>query len=223
MLGVLCSWVLRTAIVLPGVLLAGAAFARLISGLALEAAFPVPFFINANAPLPSPAYEGAREALAHASHSDGQAKITEAEAASLAGAPPPDVLPILISALEDAPSSARGWTLLAELDAPQDPKTAAAALGMALQLAPFDYWLGSRRANVGARLWDALGSDARDSLLFQTRLLWSEEQLRDSVVGLFATQQGAALVGRAFVEDPDTLRELNRRAIRDSLRNLSAP
>lgn len=216
-------WVFRIAIVAPGCILAAAAAPRLISGLAVEHAFPVPFFMNANDPLPALAYQQAREALARANSSDGQAKIAEAEAAYLGGSPARDVLPILKSALDHAPSSARGWTLLAELEVSQEPKNGAAAVGLALQLAPYDYWLAARRANVGAGLWNALDIDQRDLVLRQTRLLWSEEQLRGSLGTLFASQDGAALVGRAFAEDPDILRELNRRAMRDSLRNLITP
>jgi hypothetical protein len=137
MLARLCIWVLRVAIFAPGLVLAGAALPRLASGFALAAASPVPLFIHANAQLPTTAYKEARDALAHASNSDGQAKIWEAEAAHLAGSPAQDVQSILISALERAPASARGWTLLAEIEAARDPKGAASAIGFALQLAPF--------------------------------------------------------------------------------------
>src|SRR5580693_1600107 len=106
-------WTLRIAILAPAIVLAGVALPRLVSGFALAAAFPVPFFINANDPLPRTAYEQARGALAHASRSDGQTKITQAEAAYLAGSPVEDVQSLLIPALDHAPSSARGWALLA--------------------------------------------------------------------------------------------------------------
>jgi hypothetical protein len=223
MLARLCIWVLHVAIFAPAIVLAGAALPRLVSGFALAPALPVPYLIGAKEELPTTAYKAARDALAHASNADGQAKIWQAEAAYLAGSQVQDVQSTLSSALDRAPSSAQGWTLLAEIQATRDPKGAASALGLALQLAPFDYWLASRRANVGARLWNGLNVEERDLLLRQTRLLWSEEQLRDKIGPLFATQEGAALAGHAFADDPDILRELNRRATRDDLRNFVAP
>jgi hypothetical protein len=219
----LCIWVLRTVIFAPAVVLASLALPRLVSGLALLLVLPVPYLIDANGQLPARAYKAAQDVLAHASNSDGQAKIWQAEAAYLAGSPVKDVQSILIPALDRMPSSPQGWTLLAEIEAAGNPKRAASALGLALQLAPFDYWLASRRANVGARLWGTLSMEESDELLRQTRLLWSEEKLRDRIVSLFATQEGAVLAGRAFANDPDVLRELNRGALGANTRHLVTP
>jgi hypothetical protein len=218
-----CIWVLRTVIFAPAVVLASLALPRLMSGLALLLVLPVPYVIDANGQLPARAYKAAQNVLAHVSTFDGQAKIWQAGAAYLAASPVEDVRSILVPALERTPSSPEGWTLLAEIEAPGNPKRAASALGLALQLAPFDYWLASRRANAGARLWDALSMEERDSLLRQTRLLWSEKQLRDKIVSLFAAPEGAALAGRAFANDPDILRELNRRASSANTHHLVTP
>ena len=214
---------IRTLIFVPGFLLAGAAVPRLISGLALEAAFPAPIYMDANVQLPRAAYEQARKALSQADPRDGQAKIAEAEAAHLAGYPAQEILPKLIVALNHAPGSAKGWALLAELQASQKPQSGAAALGLALEFAPFDYWLAGRRVNMGAQIWDALNTDDRASLLRQTRLLWTDEQLRNNLPPLLATEPGLRLINRAFADDPDTLRALNRWSLRDSLHNLTAP
>ena len=216
-------WVLRLAMLFPAIILAGTAMPRLVSGFALAMALPVPYLIDANEHLPTTAYKAARDALAYGSTFDGQMKIWEAQAAYLAGSRSEDVQPILASALDRAPSSAQGWTLLAEIEASRDPERAASALGLALQLAPFDYWLGPRRVSVGSGLWNVLNVEQRDSLLRQVRLLWSEPQLRAALEAAFATQQGGALAARAFADEPDVLRELNRRVTRDKLRNFVAP
>ena len=206
---------LRILFAVPGIALIGAAVPRLMSGLAVEAAFPVPSYIEGNIQLPKTAYAQAQDVLARANIADGQTKILQAEAAYLAGSPIEKVESILKPALGYAPSSARGWTLLAELEVAKQPQIGASALALGLQFAPFDYWLAGRRANVGAQLWNEMDADGKNSLLRQTRLLWSEEQFRGKIAALYMTESGRALVARAFADEPDTLRELNRRTMRD--------
>ncbi len=207
----------RLLLSLPGGLLAATAIVCLISGIAIDRTFPVPVYIRTNIELPRISYEEARDVLSSASRWDGEAKVEQSEAAFFAGDPPMRILPTLESALALAPSSAKGWTLLAELRAPSDSRAAALALALALQLAPLDYWLGTRRALVGAMLWDDLDPDGRNTLLRQTRLLWEEQPLREGVNLLADTDKGAALLGRAFASQPDTLRLINRITIRASL------
>lgn len=210
---------LRLLLILPAVVLFLSAVPRLLSGRAIDAAFPVPVYIAADVPLPRAAYMAAEAALAHASPGDGEAWVSRAEAAALAGEPANRVLPIVQAGLAKTPASASGWTLLAELQAAGDPWQSASALQLAFDFGPNDFWLGGRRAALGAALWPSLSDPMRERVLRQVRLLWTEPQLRPELRRVLATPAGAVLLKRAFESAPETLREINRWITREKLRD----
>ena len=204
------TWLLRIGLLLPVLLVTAAAIPRIVSGLALEAAFPVPSYIVKNVVLPRKSYAAAAIVLSHADSRDGETQILRAEAAHLGGMPDAQVIPIVENGLGHDPAYARGWTLLSELLRQTDRARASKALTIALELAPYDYFLAGRRARDGAMLWDAMSDDGRGLLLRQAGLLWSEPQLRDQVMPLLDTPGGAALMTRALKDNPDQIRALNR-------------
>jgi hypothetical protein len=211
------DWLLRIALLMPAVFLTLAAVPRFVSGLAWEAAFPVPVAMSINAPQTPHAYTAAASILAHADPADGEAQIARAQAAIYAGEPSANVVPILEDGLAHAPASALGWTLLSELLSRTDRGRAAVALGLALELAPYDYFLAGRRARAGAGLWEALPDDARRDLLRQTQLLWGDKSLHKELRPLLRAPGGAMLITRAFADQPDDLRAINRMVLRERL------
>jgi hypothetical protein len=204
------TWMLRALFLLPAVLLTIAAIPRLVSGLAQEAAFPVPAYIEKNFPLPRKSYDVAATALSHAPPADGATQIARAEAAHLAGNDDALVIPILENGLSHDPASARGWTLLSEVLRKTDRARSAKALAISLEIAPYDFFLAGRRARDGALVWDVLAADARPALLRVAAQLWNEASLHGEIVPLLNTPGGAALMTRALADDPNQIRELNR-------------
>ena len=203
-------WALRIGLLLPAVLVSVLAIPRFVSGLALEAAYPVPPYIAKNVVLPRKSYATAAAILSHADPSDGETQIARAEAAHLAGEPDAQVIPIVENGLSHDPASARGWTLLCEVLQRTDRARSAKALTIALELARYDYFLAGRRARDGAVLWDAIAADDRPLLLRQAQLLWTEPQLHSEIPPLLNTPGGAALMTRALSDDPQQIRSLNR-------------
>ena len=203
-------WALRIGLLLPAVLVSALAIPRFISGLALEAAYPVPPYIAKNVILPRKTYAAAAEVLSHADPRDGETQIVRAEAAHLAGEPDATVLPIIENGLSHDPASARGWTLLCEVLQRTDRARSAKALIIALELARYDYFLAGRRARDGAVLWDAIAPDDRSLVLRQAQLLWTEPQLHSEILPLLSAPSGAALMTRALSDDPQQIRKLNR-------------
>jgi hypothetical protein len=204
------TWTLRIGFLLPVVLVTAAAIPRIVSGLALETAFPVPSYIVKNVVLPRKSYAAAAVVLSHADPRDGETQILRAEAAHLGGTPDAQVIPIIENGLSHDPAYARGWTLLSELLQQTDRVRASKALTTALELAPYDYFLAGRRARDGAMLWDVVSEDGRALLVRQAGLLWTEKQLRDQIIPLLDTPGGAALMTRALGDNPDQIRALNR-------------
>jgi hypothetical protein len=211
-------WTLRIGLLLPAVLVVAAAVPRLVSGLALESAFPVPAYIVKNVTLPRKSYAAAAAVLAHADSRDGETQILRAEAAHMGGVPDGQVIPIVENGLRHDPASARGWTLLSELLLPTDRARAGKMLTTALELGPYDFFLAGRRARDGARLWDAMPQDGQSLVLRQARLLWTETQLRDQLIPLLDTPGGAVLMTRALDNDPSQIRDLNRWVARHRFR-----
>lgn len=203
-------WALRFALLLPAVFVTALAVPRMISGLALEAAFPVPAYIAKNVILPRKTYAAAANALSHASLADGETQIFRAEAAHFAGEPDARVAAIVENGLSHDPASARGWTLLCEVLRKTDRKRSAKALAIALELAPYDYFLAGRRARDGALVWDVLAQDDRAFLLRQAKLLWTEQQLHGEIIPLLDAPGGAVLMTTALKDDPDQIRKLNQ-------------
>src|SRR5476649_1952984 len=129
------TWMLRIGLLLPVVLVTAAAIPRIVSGLALETAFPVPSYIVKNVVLPRKSYAAAAIVLSHADPRDGETQILRAEAAHSGGAPDSQVIPIVENGLGYNPTSARGWTLLSELLMSSDRQRAGKVLITALEMA----------------------------------------------------------------------------------------
>ena len=205
----------NAALLAPAVLILSIAVPRLQPALAVERAYPVPAYVSDNVQVPHEAYHEAAQSLALASDSDGEAQIARAEMLLLSGEPVHGLIGLTKRALGRDPSSARGWALLAALEELSNPSAAADALGLSLELAPYDYWLAGQRAARGARLWPHLTGATRQSVVRQVQLLWSEPSLRASVPALLGQAHGAELVHLALAGEPDQVRALNREILRE--------
>lgn len=203
-------WCCRLGLLLPAALLVAIAIPRYQSGRAVDSAYPVPAYTIMNFALPANSYRAAADALAEADPRDGRTLIERAEIASLAGLSRNEVVSLLEDGLARAPASARGWTILAEQTAGGNKTRAANALAHSLLLGPDEYYLAAKRARVAATVWDALPSDAADAALGQARNLWKEGGLNREIPDLLALKGGPELMTRAFRDDPEDLRALNR-------------
>jgi len=192
------------------VLLVAAAVPRFQSGRAIDAVYPVPNYVVLNLALPENAYRAAADVLANANGNDGRTLIERAEIASLGGAPSLQVVSLLEDGLARAPASVRGWTLLAEQTETRDPTRAGKALAHSLLLGPYEYFLLAKRAREAASLWKLLPPDSENAALAQARHLWTESLLNGEIPPLLRINGGPELVARAFHDDPDDLRALNR-------------
>jgi len=197
-------------VLLPSLILAAGGAVHLQNGLAVNAAFPIPLDISTNTPVPIAAYADAADVLRHANIHDGDTQLSLAEARFHAGEKPRRILNQVEDGLVGAPASAEGWTFYAEVLAPSDPEKAAQALDQAFTLAPYDYFWAGRRAQLAAKIWNYLDNDTRDQALRQTRMLWYEPTLRNEVFLLLSTLDGDKLLTRAYSDDPNTLRAINR-------------
>jgi len=203
-------WCCRLGLLLPPLLLVAAAIPRFQSGLAIDAAYPVPAYAVLNLALPANSYRAAADVLAGANRNDGRTAIERAEIASLAGAPSQEVVKLLEDGLARTPASVRGWTLLAEQVAAQDRSRAGKALAHSLLLGPYEYYVTAKRAQAAAQLWDVLPPDADEVALGQARRLWTESPLNREIPFLLTLKGGPELMTRAFRDDPEDLRALNR-------------
>jgi len=203
-------WAFRAIILVVPILLFLAAFPRFLSGRVLDTAYPVPVYLEMDAILPLRAYEGTARVLSQTAKSDGRTQIARAQAMMLAKAPTAEIIPVLEVGVMQSPASSRGWMLLADLRAADDPVGAGKALALSLDTAPRDVFLAGRRASQAAILWNALDEDARESVRRQVRMLWTESKMRIELLLLLETPEGANLVTQSFVEEPDELRSLNR-------------
>ena len=199
---------LLLALLLPGLLLVGAAACEFRSAIAVERAFPVPDYLAIDVALPTDAYRAAYAALGDADPRDGVLAVWRAEAAARGGMANAEIVRQTQAALRLAPASARGWTLLAESLAGSDPKGTERALGVALDLSPADFWLTPRQLVVAARLWPTLSADTRAAAVRRARLLWIEPSLRPAIPGLLAETKGPDLMMTAL--GTEELRALNR-------------
>ncbi len=204
------GWIVRVVILLPAILVIVAAVPRLISGIALERAFPASAYIATNLPLSQADYAATEAALAQAPAADGETHIIQAEAAAGAGQPDAAVISVLETALARSPGDARGWTLLASLLSDRSPKIAAGALSFAFALAPRDYYMVLPRTLVGAGLWDNLPADDRKMLLHDALGMATDTNRREDLRALLMRRGGPALVTRSLNGNPDAIRELNR-------------
>jgi tetratricopeptide (TPR) repeat protein len=184
---------------------------RFVSGLNIEAAYPVSVYVVMNYPVSQKRYAQAARFLAAADPNDGNSLITAAEASADGGTDRALVIKLVRQGLVHEPTSARGWTLLAEeLTAAGDRRVAAKALSLALTLGPYDYWIAERRARLAATLFDELQPEDQRAAETQARLLWETDSLRPAIPTLVQSQQGARLMTRALQDEPDQVRLLNR-------------
>jgi len=208
---ILWRWLARAAWFVPPVVIVALAVPRLVSGVAADAAFPVPIYMVMNYPLPQRTYANATRILERTDWRDGDQTIAAAEAAADSGSAPNRTIMLVRRGLAHAPVSARGWILLAEaFSAEKNEGAAARALSPALTLGPFDYWIAGRRARACAALWNVLGASDRDACGSQARLLWDNPILRPQIVRLLQTREGAQFLLRAIDNDPQQIRDINR-------------
>jgi hypothetical protein len=211
-------WMVRCVMCLPAILVIAVALPRLVSGVALERAFPASAFIVTNLALPQPVYAATQAELSEAPAADGEAHILEAEAATGAGQPSKAVIPLAEAALMRSPGDARGWILLASLLSDKSPRIAARALSLAFELAPRDYYLIVPRTLVGAGLWNDLRSDVRNTLLHDALAMTTDGNRRDDLRALLMKRGGAELVTRSLNGNPDAIKKLNRNFAAELLR-----
>lgn len=200
----------RVLLLLPPVALLLAAIPRFQTGLAVDAVFPIPIYAVMNVRLPAETYRAAANILASANEADGVTHLQRAEIASLAGGAAPAVTGLLRDALARSPSSSRGWMLLAEQSRETDPKAAAAMLMHSITLGPYEFYLVWRRARDAALLWDTLSPESQEIALRQAHLLWTVRELNGDLLPLLSTAEGAEIVARAFRDETEEMRALNR-------------
>jgi hypothetical protein len=206
----LSLWLFRLVLLAPAALLLFAAVPRFQAGLAVDAAFPVPAYLVMNAELPVDSYRAAAVVLAKANPQDGRSLIERAEAAARAGTAPQTVEDLLSAGLARSPASVRGWSLLAEQVASQEPARGVAYLSQSYLLGPYEYFVAGKRSRTAAILWNDLPAKPREIALRQTKLLWSETLLHSEIGPLLSVQGGSALMTLAFKDDPEEMRALNR-------------
>jgi hypothetical protein len=209
------TWVLRAVMLAPAAALLIAALPRFASGMAQEAAFPVPPYMNTGHILPVKAYRQTAMLLAGTPKADGESAIAAARAAYLAGNIGPQVIAGLDSGLSHAPASAAGWTLLAVLRSSSSKAEAADALTVSLELAPREYYLAAWQMRSAATLWGDLSLDARSDAMREIREMWSgDRNMRRMIRDVMDTDGGAQLVAAAMADQPEELRALNRMVMR---------
>jgi hypothetical protein len=203
-------WVGTLILAAPAGLLFILALPRLQTGVALDRAYPVPVFMTVGVTLPESTYLQTAAILRNANAADGGAMLQRAEALSLAEPYGPNAIELLESGLKLAPASVRGWALYSEQVSPINPSHAAEALTLSFLLGPYEYYVAEKRARQAALLWDALPTDSRELALRQVRVLWTEESLNEGLLRVMAAPGGSELAARAFVEQPEELRAINR-------------
>lgn len=205
----------RILLLLPAILLALLAAPKFLAGRALDAAFPVPVYVAMNVPLPVASYGEAAARLDRARDADGGMALIQAELLALQNAPGARVSALAGQGLSATPASARGWLVMAESQRDSNPALAGRALGMALGLAPYDYWIAGRRATDAARLYPRLRGETQAMAERQAQMLWDEPRLRPQLLTVLASPGGSDLVMASFRARPDDLRALNRWVARE--------
>lgn len=204
------AWALRLLLFMPILFLAFPAFSKMLSGIAVNSAFPVHIYITMNVEMPKASYEAAAQRLSEAPDADGQTIIARAEAESLSGGPSSVTANLASEGLIRAPANARGWLVYGEAMMDTDPQLAARALTFAFQLSPYDYWIAARRANDAAGLYSYLDDEGQAYAKRQARLLWEEPRLQKELPLFMSNAANASLMTEAYQDAPDELRALNR-------------
>ena len=210
-------WFGRLAMLLPACVVVTLAVPRLLSGFALEAAFPATAYLAMNVPLPRATDRSIAQILSQAPLADGETQVLRAQAAADAQFSPATTIEMTTTALAHAPAAARGWLVLAELMRDRRRNEAASALSLAIELAPREYYLVGLQARAGAPLWNVLPKDVQAKLLNDARLVARKTELRSDLRALLNVPGGPALLTRAFADHPEQLRALNRSLARERL------
>jgi len=211
------AWLMRAALALPLAVVVLAAVPRFVTGIALEAAFPATAYMALNIAQSKAVDNQTATILSHASPMDGGTQIARGEAAMLAGQPPQRVIPIVEAGLANAPSSARGWIVLARLLGARDPKRAAASLALAVELAPREYFLVVPRIEAAAPIWPYLPETTRQVVMDDTRRLLASPNDHLTVREILHIPGGTEIVTEAFSGHLDLLRAFNRSLARERL------
>lgn len=183
-------------------------YVHFADGMALDAAVPVPVYMVAQVAMPKSAYAAAADALAKTNPRNGRGLLLWSEARLHAGVPSEKLASTFADGVSRMPASSRGWTLLAEMQMPRDPGSAAKAIGQAMALAPRDSWLIGGQVQDAAQLWPQLDQDSQEVAILRARLLWTDPTLRMQIKSVVQTPQGAALMTRALSDGER--RALNR-------------
>lgn len=204
------SCLMGATLLLPALLLAVSGIIHLQNGRYEEAAFPVPLDQSLNFSLSRAAYIDAANILRHTNIDDGNSQLSMAEARFYSGAKAQYLVSEAETGLAHAPASAEGWAFYAEALEDIEPAKAAQALGEAFTLAPYDFFWAGHRAQLAARLWNYLSSETKNAALRQAQILWSEPRLHDEILLLLDKPDGGKLLTRAYANEPDTIRAINR-------------
>jgi len=214
--GILPALVL-TALVLVA---AGPCWRHFVDGVAQDQAIPVPNALIAGVTLPRAAYRDAAIVLQNVDPNNGEGVLLRAEAGIRAGDPAYSQLPIVRAGLSHAPGSARGWLLLAEIEAGRDNLLAYRALAQSILLSRRDFWLTGVRVQDAVALWRVMDGNSKQLALAQARLLWQEKSLRSQLKNLLHLKGGDSIMQQALVGSPDDIRELNRWYAADARRDI---
>ena len=204
------------ALLAPAIALIVRGYAHARDGIAWDNAIPVPVSMIVGIPLPKVAYVDAAASLRGADPHNGEAILMAAEARYHAGQPTSAVLPDVRSGLELMPGSARGWLLLGVVAGPRGQALAAPSLEQSIYLGPREYYLIGPRLLVAAKNWDGFDHETKELVLKQVRMAWDDPLLRNTILVLSESPQGALLISRAFA--PDEVRTINRWLRREHLR-----
>ncbi len=197
----------RVALMVPPLVLALFAGPKLVSGLSVDLAFPVPVFIVTGLQLPQSTYRQTYEVLSGAVDADPSVLITRAEAASRAGMPAAVAVALGREGLKASPAQTRGWLLMAQT---VNPAMATRALTMSTYSGPFEYYSLSARVRVTQKLLPYLSGDDRSIALRQVKNFWSQDMFRRNLLQLMSSPGGPQLMSEALRDTPDDIRALNR-------------
>ena len=147
----------------------------------------------------------AESALASALPADGDSEIWRAELIAVRAAGDGPALKraatLARDGLRKSPASARGWTLLCELDMHIARAAAPSCMDTAFYVGPFDWFVAERRTILSAYLFPQLDPDTKAAAARRLRLVWNDAGLRWVAYEAAEAPNGAALVVAAFEGD----------------------
>lgn len=197
--------------------ISGIAIAHLWDGLAQEAAARQIAYMKIGIPLSADDYRAASAILSHASNNNGEVGTLWVEAQLRGGAPLENLGTFAEGAAGHAPAQARAWLAVAETEEGTNPTRAAAAVQLALELAPHEYYLMLPMLEAAAPIWEKLPKDAQRQLVGYAVNAVDDPRLRVGLAELLRKPGARALISHAFDGRPDALRAFNRRLTRERL------